>query len=63
MDQLEPGRPPAGRQVGGGSGGVCRAQDGASGGGGESPPYLPQAWDAGALRFAVRRSPFAEPDA
>jgi NAD kinase len=27
---------------------------GTFGGGGESPPYLPQAWDAGALRFAVR---------
>ncbi len=27
---------------------------GAFGGGSESPPYLPQAWDAGALRFAVR---------
>ncbi|MES5482949.1 sugar kinase [Bradyrhizobium sp. INPA03-11B] len=27
---------------------------GAFGGGAISPPYLPQAWDAGALRFAVR---------
>ncbi|MCC8961159.1 sugar kinase [Bradyrhizobium sp. Pear76] len=27
---------------------------GAFGSGGDSPPYLPQAWDAGALRFAVR---------
>ena len=27
---------------------------GAFGGAGSAPPYLPQAWDAGALRFAVR---------
>ncbi|WP_229181600.1 hypothetical protein [Bradyrhizobium oropedii] len=27
---------------------------GAFGSGSDSPPYLPQAWDGGALRFAVR---------